>query len=101
MGPRLVDLEVEKTFRERFREEREALSDTLSRVDRVLLRGAAADVLALEERLRVSGEAGARGDDLEQLEMQASEIGWLGLERNDLQARYAALEVDLAALRNV
>jgi len=32
MGPRLVDPEVETTFRERSKGEREALSDTLSRV---------------------------------------------------------------------
>jgi len=101
MEPRLVDPEVGNTFRERTKEEREVLSDTLSRAARVLLRGSAADVFPLEERIRVSGEAGARGDDLERLEMQAIEIGRLGSERNDLQSRYAALKSEHAALRNV
>ncbi len=99
MGPRLVDPEVEKDFRERSKGEREALSDTPSRVARVLLRGSAPDVLALEERLRVLGEAGARGGDLEQLEMKATEIGRLGSERDDLQARYAALDAEHAELK--
>ena len=77
MELRLVDPEVGKTFRERSKVERKVLSDTLSRVARVLLRGSTADVFALEERLRVSGEAGSRWDDLERLEMQAIEIGRL------------------------
>lgn len=101
MEPRLVDPEVGKAFREQSKEEREVLFDTLSRVVRVLRRGSAADVFALEERLRLSGEAGARRDDLEQLKMQAIDIGRLGSERNDLQARYAALKPEHPALRNV
>jgi hypothetical protein len=101
MEPRLVDPEVGKAFRERSKEEREVLSDTLSRVVRVLLRGSAADVLALEERLRLSGEAGARRGDLEQLAMQAIDTWRLGSERNDLQSRYATLKSEHAVLRNV
>jgi hypothetical protein len=97
-----VDPEVEKGSRERSRWGREALPDTFfASVARVMLRGSAVDVLALEQRLRVSGEAAARGDDLERLEVQATEIGRLGSERNDLQVRYDAFDAEHAALRNV
>ena len=85
MGPRLRD--------------REILSDTLSKVAQVLPHSSAADVLVLKERCRVSGEARARGDDLERLEMRATEIERIESERNDLQAHYAALKAEHARLQ--
>jgi hypothetical protein len=55
-----------------------------------------AGVFILEEGIRVSVEAGARGDSLERPEMQATKIVRPGSERNDIQARYDALETGLA-----
>ena len=77
------------------------LSDAHSRVTRVLLRGSAVDVYALEERLWMSREAGARGRDHDRLEMQATEIGRLGSEQNEVQVGYVTLKAEQAALRNV
>lgn len=116
MDPRLVDPEVEKDLREQSREERDVLSDPISRLVPVRLYGCAeAGVLVPEERLRESGEVGPRGAALECLEMRATQIERLGLALNDIQARHAALGVehakprrrdkalkaDLANLRNV
>lgn len=93
MGPRLADPEVKKAFAGSIRGEREALTNTLSRVVRVVLRGSAADVLVLNRGgLWASGEPGAPRDGLERAKiLRATEIG-----RDNLQARYAALDAEYA-----
>jgi hypothetical protein len=49
----------------------------------------------------MSREAGARGRDHDRLEMQATEIGRLGSEQNEVQVGYVTLKAEQAALRNV
>jgi hypothetical protein len=87
MGPRMVDPELERDFRERFKGERKALSEAFSGVARVLLRGSPEEILALEDRLREAQAEGRRGDDGED-DLEALEA------RNRLRifARYRAVE---------
>jgi hypothetical protein len=65
VAPRMLDPEVEKSFRELPKGEREVLSGAISGVARVLIGGSAADISALEERLRRDEQ---RTDSLEELE---------------------------------
>jgi hypothetical protein len=87
MGPRMVDPELERDFRGRFKGEREALSEAFSGVARVLLRGSPEEILALEGRLREAPAGVRRGDDGED-DLEALEA------RNRLRvfARYRAVE---------
>ena len=65
MAPRLLDPEVEKSFQELPKGEREALSGAISGIVRVLISGSAADIAALEEKLRRDER---RTDSLDELE---------------------------------
>ncbi len=82
MAPRLLDPEVEKSFLELPRGEREALSGAVSGIARVLLDGSSADIAALENKLRRE-ENERHSDSLEELEV-----------RNKLRvfARYRGIE---------
>ena len=88
MGPRMVDPELERDFRGRFKGEREALSEAFSGVARVLLRGSPEEILALEGRLREAPARVRRGDDDGEDDSEALEA------RNRLRvfARYRAVE---------
>jgi len=79
--PRLLDPEVEKSFLELPRGEREALSGAISGFARVLLGGSSEDIVALENKLRRDQESDS--DSLEELEV-----------RNKLRvfARYRGIE---------
>lgn len=81
MVPRLLDPEVEKSFLELPRGEREALSGAISGFARVLLSGSSEDIVALENKLRRDQESDS--DSLEELEV-----------RNKLRvfARYRGIE---------
>ncbi|MGB3683321.1 MAG: hypothetical protein WA990_12670, partial [Rubrobacteraceae bacterium] len=81
--PRLLDPEVEKSFLELPRGEREALSGAVSGVARVLLYGSSEDIAALENKLRREKENEQHSDSLEELEV-----------RNKLRvfARYRGIE---------
>lgn len=65
MAPRLLDPEVEKSFQELPKGEREALSGAISGIARVLMSGSAADIADLEDKLRRDDW---RTDSLEELE---------------------------------
>ena len=70
MAPRLLDPEVEKSFLELPRGEREALSGAISGVARVLLDGSSEDIAALENKLRREKENEQHSDSLEELEVR-------------------------------
>ena len=65
MAPRLLDPEVEKSFRELPKGEREALSGAISGIARVLMNGSAADIAALEGKLQRDERHAGSLDDLE------------------------------------
>ena len=65
MAPRLLDPEVEKSFRELPKGEREALSGAISGIARVLMSGSAADIAALEGKLQRDERHAGSLDDLE------------------------------------
>ena len=65
MAPRLLDPEVEKSFQELPKGEREALSGAISGIARVLMSGSAADIVDLEDKLRRDER---RTDSLDELE---------------------------------
>ena len=65
MAPRLLDPEVEKSFRELPKGEREALSGAISGIARVLMSGSAADIAALEGKLRRDERHAGSLDELE------------------------------------
>ncbi len=65
MAPRLLDPEVEKSFQELPKGEREALSGAISSIARVLMSGSAADIADLEGKLRRDER---RTDSLDELE---------------------------------
>ena len=65
MAPRLLDPEVEKSFRELPKGEREALSGAISGIARVLMSGSAADIVALEGKLQRDERHAGSLDDLE------------------------------------
>jgi len=68
VAPRLLDPEVEKSFLELPKGEREALSGALSGVARVLLGGSSAEISALERELRREHGDEGRPPDLDELE---------------------------------
>lgn len=68
MAPRLLDPEVEKSFLERPKGEREALSGTISRITRLLLDGSPEDITALEDKLRRDREGEGHPPNLDELE---------------------------------
>ncbi|MGF1472502.1 MAG: hypothetical protein ACFB50_12295 [Rubrobacteraceae bacterium] len=68
MAPGLLDPEIEKSFLELPRSEREALSGAISGVARVLLGGSSEDIAALESKLRRGRENDS--DSLEELEVR-------------------------------
>ena len=68
MAPRLLDPEIEKSFLELPRDEREALSGAISGVARVLLGGSSEDIAALENKLRRDRENDSAS--LEELEVR-------------------------------
>ena len=70
VAPRLLDPEVEKSFLELPRGEREALSGAVSGVARVLLDGSSEDIAALENKLRREKENKRHSDSLEELEVR-------------------------------
>jgi hypothetical protein len=80
--PRLLDAEIEKSFQERPKAEREMLAGTISHITHVLLEGSPADIVALESNLRQGQER--RSDSVDELEA-----------RNKLRvfARYRGIEV--------
>lgn len=69
MSQKMVDPELERDFRGRFKGEREALSETFSGVARVLLRGSPEEILSLEKRLREApDDEGREQEELAELE---------------------------------
>lgn len=70
MEPRLLDPEVEKSFLELPRGEREALSGAISGVARVLLDGSSSDIVALENKLRRDRGDERGTDSLDELEVR-------------------------------
>lgn len=68
MAPRLLDPEIEKSFLELPRGEREVLSGAISGVARILLGGSSEDIAALENKLRRGRENDS--DSLEELEVR-------------------------------
>lgn len=89
MSQGMVDPELERDFRGRFKGEREALSETFSGVARVLLRGSPQEILALEERLRAAPkEEGSVQESFQKEELAELET------RNRLRvfARYREVE---------
>lgn len=83
MMPRLLDSDTEKSFLERPKGEREALSGAISRITRVLLDGSSEDIAALEDKLRRNREEERHPARLDELEV-----------RNELRvfARYREIE---------
>ncbi|MDQ3506465.1 MAG: hypothetical protein M3494_00365 [Actinomycetota bacterium] len=81
MVPRLLDADIEKSFRERSGGERAMISDTVSSFTRLLLEGSSSDIAALEEKLR-------RGRNEESEAIEELEV------RNKLRvfARYREIE---------
>lgn len=80
---RLLDSDTEKSFLERPKGEREALSGAISRITRVLLDGSSEDIAALEDKLRRNREEERHPARLDELEV-----------RNELRvfARYREIE---------
>lgn len=66
MVPRLLDPEIEKSFQERPKAEREVLAGTISHITHVLLEGTPADIVALEGNLRRGQEL--RSDSVDEPE---------------------------------
>lgn len=107
MAPRLLDPEVEKSFLELPRGEREALSGAVSGVARVLLDGSSADIAALENKLRREKENEQHSDSLEELEVRNKlrvfaryrEIEERSLSGPELQERLGVSRQRLGQLR--
>ncbi len=104
MAPRLLDPEIEKSFQELPRGEREALSGAISGIARVLLDGSSSDIAALEGKLR-RNERGA--DSLDELEVRNKlrvfaryrEIEERSLPGSELQERLGVSRQRLGQLR--
>jgi hypothetical protein len=104
VAPRLLDPEVEKSFQELPKGEREALSGTISGIARVLMSGSAADIVELEEKLRRDER---RTDSLEELEARNRlrvfaryrEIGERSLAGSGLQEQLGVSRQRLGQLR--
>lgn len=107
MAPRLLDPEIEKSFLELPRGEREALSDAVSGVARVLLDGSSEDIVALENKLRREKENDQHSDSLEELEVRNKlrvfaryrGIEERSLSGSELQARLGVSRQRLGQLR--
>ena len=107
MAPRLLDPEVEKSFLELPRGEREALSGAVSGVARVLLDGSSADIVALENKLRREKENERHSYSLEELEVRNKlrvfaryrEIEERSLSGSELQERLGVSRQRLGQLR--
>lgn len=107
MAPRLLDPNTEKSFLERPRGEREALSGTISRIARVLLDGSSADIIALEDKLRRYREDERHPDSLDELEARNKlrvfaryrEIEERSLSGSGLQERLGVSRQRLGQLR--
>lgn len=108
MVPRLLDSDTEKSFLERPKGEREALSGTISRITRVLLDGSSVDVAALEDKLRRDPEDEGHPASLDELEVRNRlrvfaryrEIGERSLSGPMLQERLGVSRQRLGQLRN-
>src|SRR5215210_9165536 len=70
VAPRLLDPEVEKSFLELPRGEREALSGAISGIARVLLDGSSTEIAALESKLRWDREDEPHPASLDELEVR-------------------------------
>lgn len=70
MALRLLDPEVEKSFLERPKGEREALSGAISHITRLLLDGSSEDIAALEDKLRRDREDEGHPASLDELEVR-------------------------------
>lgn len=107
MAPRLLDPEVEKSFLELPRGEREALSGAVSGVARVLLDGSSEDIAALENKLRREKENERHSGSLEELEVRNKlrifaryrEIEERSLSGSELQERLGVSRQRLGQLR--
>ena len=107
MAPRLLDPEVEKSFLELPRGEREALSGAVSGIARVLLDGSSADIAALESKLRREKENEQHSDSLEELEVRNKlrvfaryrEVEERSLSGSELQERLGVSRQRLGQLR--
>ncbi len=83
----MLDPELEKSFRERPKGEREMLSETLGGITRVLLNGSSSDIAALEDKLRYEREE-RRPEEIDEALRDELEV------RNKLRvfARYREVE---------
>ncbi len=108
MVPRLLDSDTEKSFLERPKGEREALSGTISRITRVLLDGSSVDIAALEDKLRRDPENEGHPASLDELEVRNRlrvfaryrEIEERSLSGPMLQERLGVSRQRLGQLRN-
>lgn len=108
MAPGLLDPDTEKSFLERPRSEREALSGAISRITRVLLDGSSEDIAALEDKLRRDREDERHPDSLDELEVRNKlrvfaryrEIEERSLSGPELQERLGVSRQRLGQLRN-
>lgn len=107
MMPRLLDSDTEKSFLERPKGEREALSGAISRITRVLLDGSSEDIAALEDKLRRDREDERHPARLDELEVRNElrvfaryrEIEERSLSGPDLQERLGVSRQRLGQLR--
>lgn len=107
MAPRLLDPEVEKSFQELPRGEREALSGAISGIARVLLDGSSSDIAELEGKLRRDRGDGRDTDSLDELEVRNKlrvfaryrEIEERSLPGSELQERLGVSRQRLGQLR--
>lgn len=105
--PRLLDSDTEKSFLERPKGEREALSGAISRITRVLLDGSSEDIAALEDKLRRDREDERHPARLDELEVRNElrvfaryrEIEERSLSGPDLQERLGVSRQRLGQLR--
>ena len=104
MADRLLDPEVENSFRELPEGEREALSSAISEIARVLIGGSAAEIVALEETLRRDWRS---TDSIEELEARNRlrvfaryrEIGERSLVGSELQEQLGVSRQRLGQMR--
>jgi len=107
VAPRLLDPEVEKSFLELPRGEREALSGAISGIARVLLDGSSTEIAALESKLRWDREDEPHPASLDELEVRNKlrvfaryrEIEERSLSGSGLQERLGVSRQRLGQLR--
>lgn len=107
MAPRLLDPDTEKSFLERPKGEREALSGAISGIARVLLDGSPEDIAALEGKLRRHREDKQRTASLDELEVRNKlrvfaryrEIEERSLSSSELQEKLGVSRQRLGQLR--